>query len=264
MNHSIYIPSRKRVNNKTCKMLSSYGIPYKLFVESSEYEQYVLVHGKDSVVDIGGNDFGGVYHARNFIKNYSKEKGELYHWQIDDDISTIYEKNQGKNIKTNPNNAFDYGENLMKQYENISILGLSSGNFILARKKDYQVNTFAYTCVLINNLTPFEWEKNIEDDLDYNLQSLTNHWCSIRVNKFNFAWNNTGVLEGGYTDLYSDGKRLNRMKKTLTKWTIIPSIVKKNDTQFRLKTESIWSRFRKSPALKIREGEDILNGKWFD
>jgi hypothetical protein len=155
----------------------------------------------------------------------------------------------GKNIKVLPTQGFEYVESIVNGYSNISILGLSSNNFIISRKREYQVNTFAYTCFLVNNSTPFMWNKDVEDDLDYNLQSLTNGWCTIRVNKFNFIWSNTGQHEGGYTDIYAEGRRLVRMKNTLDKWDIIEGIVQKGKNSHRLKTERIWNKFRKSPKL---------------
>jgi hypothetical protein len=227
----------------TADLLTRYNIPFKLFVEDTEYDLYAKKYGEGSVVNLGGHDFGGVAFARTFIKKFSTAKGELRHWQMDDDIQNIYFFNGNKVIKTDPDIAFRQCEQFCDKYRNIAIAGLSANTFVKFSHRPYEINKFAYTCVLINNRSPYFWNEDIEDDLDFNLQVLTGGWCTIKFNIYAFAWSTTGSREGGYTDLYADGKRLIRMKETLKRWPILPAIVPKGKGGYRIQTERVWKRF---------------------
>lgn len=246
MKYKIYIPSRRRYEkNLTAELLLKHNIDFKLIVEKNDYDDYYKKYG-DKVLSLEGSDYGGVDYARNWIKKYSKSQGEEKHWQLDDDIKTLYILDDDKKlIKTNPEIVLSKCEEFTDKYTNVAISGLSSSPFVRFSTKPYEVNKFAYTCFLVRN-DNYSWDNNVEDDLDYNLQILTGGDCTLKFNKYCFAWSDTQTQKGGYTDLYEDGKRLVRMKNTLKKWSIIPGIAKKgkNKDKYRLITNQIWKNFK--------------------
>jgi len=252
MKYKIYIPSRKRYEkNLTADLLLGHGIDFKLVVEKNDYEEYYKKYGS-KVLCLEGSDYGGVDYARNWIKKYSKSQGEKKHWQLDDDIRCMYILDEDKKlIKTNPVDVLKNCEKITDEYLNVAISGLAASTFVRFSTKPYEVNKFAYTCFLVRN-DDYSWDNNVEDDLDYNLQVLTKGDCTLKFNKYCFAWSTTQSIKGGYTDLYEDGKRLIRMKNTLKKWTIIPGITQKGKIkgQYRLITNNIWKNF-KTELIKI-------------
>lgn len=255
MQHKIYIPSKGRPESRTAKSLTDQNIPFKIFVESQDYKDYVSNWGEDSVIDLGGNDYGCASYSRSAIKKYSIDQGEDWHWQLDDDISKHYEVIDGKNVKKPTDEIFTKVEEFKNQYTNIGIIGLSSSAFNKLSGKDYSVNAFAFGNVLVNNHTDCWWEMNTVEDLDYTLQCLTKNLCTVRFFKYAFDLVSTGYNKGGYHEIdnveANDGifVRDKRIYNTVDRWPgIIDGVVSKKHKikgyDKRVKTENIWRKFK--------------------
>lgn len=244
MKYPIYIPTKGRFeNNLTAELLLKSNIDFRLFVEDTEYQQYEKRFGSDKLVALDGHDFGGVGYARNFIKDYSISRNEKRHWQLDDDIKLFYRLNKGINTECSADEALSAVEDFTDQFQNIGITGLSANTFVKFSNKPYEVNRFAYTCFLMNNSISCRFRKELEEDLDMNLQILTSGLCTVKINLYNFAWASTGARKGGWTELNANNRRKIRMLKTINEWPFIPGIARKGQENYRLKTETIWRHF---------------------
>lgn len=221
MKYKIYIPTLGRYDNLlTAHLLNSQGIDFKLFVEDKEYKLYSDRFGKDKVIKLPGSNYGSVFFARNFIKEYSIANGETKHWQIDDDISRIYQHKDGKVLNDNVDFVLSNCENFVDRFKNIGIAGLSSNVFVKFQTNPFDINKLAYTCKLIDNNNKCKWEKDVIDDVDYNLQILEEGLCTIRFNAFTFQWSGVTTQKGGFTEIYLAPDRINTYKNIQKKWKL--------------------------------------------
>lgn len=239
MKYPIYIPTKGRFeNNLTAELLLKSNIDFRLFVEDTEYQQYEKRFGSDKLVALDGHDFGGVGYARNFIKDYSISRNEKRHWQLDDDIKLFYRLNKGINTECSADEALSAVEDFTDQFQNIGITGLSANTFVKFSNKPYEVNRFAYTCFLVNNSISCRFRKELEEDLDMNLQILTSGLCTVKINLYNFAWASTGARKGGCTTEYKGSKlaRLRNAKILALTWPQYVTVVWKfNRWHFQVK-----------------------------
>lgn len=260
MNYNVYIPSKGRAGRcLTVDLCKRYNIPYKLFVESKEVEEYANVYGSEHVVDIEGDDFGCVTFARNYIKEYSKRNGEERHWQADDDITDIYRYNPEEHINsvTNARDALEHIESIVDKYSNLYLAGISTSNFLKTKKKEYTLNTLPYCFFCVDNNMPYTWEAFLPTDIDIALQVLTGGDCTMRFNLYNFPFIKSNTKKGGYTNIRTKDYVRERVYKTFEKWKpLIPKIVDKGNLGCRLYMNSVWSKFKKN-ELK----ENINNGE---
>lgn len=255
MKYKVYIPSRKRSDQcYTVKLCEEFDIDYKIFVEDCDYIDYCNVFGKENIVNLGGSDYGNVTYARNFIKQYSIDNGEEKHWQLDDDIKHLYKFNfeLSKNEIVDPREALEFSEGVIDSFDNARMLGLSANTFLKSRTGDYQVNTFTYGCVIIDNRVDHKWDNEVEDDLDYNLQILSSGDCTIRINKYNFYFMKANTKPGGFTDLREDVEsKKERIMNTINKWKhehpSMEMIYKHNN--YRVTTSKIWNVYKKKNKL---------------
>jgi len=98
--YTIYIPSRKRYEKNlslTANELLNDNINFKLVVEPQDKINYKNIFN-NKVLVMDKNDMGIAY-ARNWIKQYSIDHKEAYHWQIDDNIKNFKIRKNNKNIK---------------------------------------------------------------------------------------------------------------------------------------------------------------------
>lgn len=258
MKYNIYIPSKGRPNCRTAQSLDAQNIPFKIFVEQQDYEDYLKIWGSDRVVNLGGNDYGCASHVRRAIKKYSTENGEEWHWQIDDDIKNHYEVVENKNVKKTAAEVFTQIEEFAESYTNIGIIGLSSSAFNKLQRHEYQSNVFAYGNVLIKNDDRFWWVDKTVEDLDYCLQVLTANMCTVRFNKFAFDLVSTGTNTGGYHEIDAANDLRNvRIDNTIDRWDILTGWEDKKHSvegyDRRVKTRHVWRTFKHSLIPKNPE-----------
>lgn len=195
----IYIPTKGRAGcAHTPKTLDNENIPYKLFVEPQDYEEYSKHYESDTLVNIEA-DNRGISYVRNFIKKYSTLKGDKSHWQMDDDIRKFKIRMNGKNSVVKPVHALSIVEKTNNLFSNIGIAGLTSPAFAFSKKDPVIVNQLAYSCVLINNQVDIEWPENLSgvEDWHYTLTLLENKWCTLSFSHILFEAPVTATQKGG-------------------------------------------------------------------
>jgi len=196
--------------------------------------------------------------ARNWIKQHSIQRGDDRHWQLDDNIRTVYRWYKGQRIRCRTGVAFRAVEDFVDRYENIAIAGLNYDTFAVQKRPPYSVNTHVYSCSLILNSIPHRWRLIYNDDTDLCLQVLSDGWCTVQFNVFLVGKVCTMAIKGGNTDqLYQDDGRLKMAKALARVWPKVVEVKRK----FHRAQHSIrfnWARF--TTPLKLKPGVEPPKG----
>ncbi len=244
MKYPIYIPSKGRPNGFTAKLLLDAKLDFFIVVEKQDFEAYKKLYGK-RVLNLKGDNFGCVSHARNFIKAHAANSKAKYHWQIDDDIKGFMQVKNRETLSEDTDFILSSVDKFVDKYSNIGMAGLSSSVFGRLIPHAYKVNKFAYTAMLIRSDLPFNFVPGTEEDLDFNLQVLTNKLCTVQFSEFLFKWSTTGTKPGGYTEINKEGRRLQRQKATVRRWPqFYFEIEHKKDDLYRIVTNNVWKNFK--------------------
>jgi len=251
--YTIYIPTKGRYDNSlTANLLSKYNLKFYLIVEDNEYNQYCNIWGQDKVIKMDGNNFGGVWYARNFIKRLSINNNEKRHWQLDDDIKEVYYFNGKENKITNIDYMIEEMEKFSNLYTNLSILGPSANTFVKFSKKAFQWNAMPHSFFNIDNSVPFYWDDKAVEDVDYTLQCLNAGYCTIKFNIFNFNFSPSGKKKGGWTEYFNEGAKCRTYKALKDKW---PEIKLKNMDTLRPTALATYyyNKFRSNIPIKYEQ-----------
>ena len=199
---SIYIPSKGRIDNFTGNKLESEQIPFKLFVEPKEYDDYVERWGEHRVINIGVDDKGIVY-VRNFILSYARNRGQSWIWMLDDDILEFYTNHNSD--KVDFSYALNLGEDIADRYINLGLLGFQSFIWGAFSNKSLSINKNINAVALIRLISGINyWEKlTCQEDIAFCLEYLTQGFCTIRVDSVVYRTLGLGKNKGGMSHLYS-------------------------------------------------------------
>jgi hypothetical protein len=214
----IYIPSKGRANlARTTQTIE--GLNYKLVVEPQDYDGYCKVYSADKVVRLDKNDQGIAY-ARNYIKQYSRDRGEEKHWQLDDDIEKflIRKHNTTKNVPADPLLCISIVEHCMDMFSNIAISGICSNPFAFSKPCAVQVNRLAYQCVLVDNSVSTVWELSPTEDWVYTLSALEAGHCTLAFHHIMQQSAPTMKLSGGNLSAYVNDKRKLSYETFINAW----------------------------------------------
>jgi hypothetical protein len=187
----------------------------------------------------------GLAYARNYIKQYSRSRGEEKHWQIDDDIKEfkIRKKDASRNEKTNSLKCLSIVEHCMDMFSNVAISGINGDTFAFDRKRSVQLNKLTCQCVLVDNTIDNEWEFCGAEDWHYTLSILEKGYCTLAFDHIMTNSPPPGKMSGGCTDLdYSDSKLKPRLEEFVQSWP----------NRFVIKEEPTSNkRWRLKPARKF-------------
>lgn len=261
--YPIYVPSKSRFDTcLTAQFLERDGVPFFLVVEPSEHDRYAERFGADRLLVLPRDNFT-LMGARNWIKDHSAARGDVRHWQLDDNIRVIRRLYRGTKIPCEAGVALRVTEDFVDRYENVAIAGLNYTMFAYMKKRSklppYYQNIRVYSCSLVLNAIPHRWRLVYNDDTDICLQVLADGWCTILMNIFLIEKIRTMTLSGGNTDsLYriNDG-RLKMARSLQRMW---PGVV---ETRRRFQrpqhvVKKFWRGFttplKKKPGLSIDPG----------
>lgn len=247
--YPIYVLSKGRAGSaKTMDNFESVGLNPTIFVEAEEEQAYRNHYKNVVVIPESGR---GVTYVRNYIKQYSIEQGDSWHWQVDDNIQDFRIRLDGKNVKNCPRNNLAMAEYITDQYENIGIAGLTHTAFAFAKKNHVSINKQTYSCVLVNNGIPIKWTPDLPEDTDYSLQVLTRGLCTLSFDKILMGKEVTKEGNGGNDN--SHEWRLARAKKLQEKWPIANFKYTNQYGRVKILPSRIWRQF---PQRPIRRGQE--------
>lgn len=217
--YPVYVPSKGRVDRcLTAKFLHRDRVPFRLVVEPQEAEAYRLLFEDElcEVLVLPFRNRGSVIPTRNWIKEHATAEGADRHWQLDDNIESLWRLNRGVRLRCRAGVALRATEDFVDRYENVAVAGLNYVMFAVApRMPPFYLNVHVYSCSLILNSLPYEWRGRYNEDTDFCLQALAGGWCTVLMNAFLAQKIRTMVIGGGNTkELYGGDGRL-RMARSL-------------------------------------------------
>lgn len=225
--YPICIPSKGRADCQTLgHLLDEMGASYRFFVEETEYDWYVSIHGESKVVSMPFHDLGqGSIPARNFIWEWAIENNHERHWIMDDNI-TIFNRCQSNRRLTCRSGAMLRAmEDFTDRYENIAFSGPHCRGFVPDRNPNLTPvlwNSRIYSCTLIKTDLPYRWRGRYNEDTDLCLRALKDGWCtalfrSLLMDKFTTAGaEGAKAMKGGNTDnVYNTGDYRRKFAESL-------------------------------------------------
>jgi hypothetical protein len=251
MKYPIYIPSKGRANKcKTANMLLAQGIKnFFIVVEKDEYKDYCKNFDPKYILMLPKSNYGSVVPAKNLAMEHSIKNGFKYHWQLDDDISRVFEHKLGKKVHNDTNKIFTYIESLIKKYPNVKLFGIKTSTSFLSQGGPEITHNTSLTCLMLvaNMDLRFKFIP-MGGDIDYQLQILRKGYDILRLNNFAFDYPSPMKNAGGYTDIYKDDeKRINALNIFLkNNPEIEPGFVRSSVGFIKLKNlGKVWRKFKR-------------------
>jgi hypothetical protein len=259
--YPIYVISKGRWEKRlTINALEKIKVSFRVVVEPQEYGKYAaLVDPADILVLPFSNLGQGSIPARNWVWEHSISEGAERHWILDDNIDGFYRLHENLKVQVSTGATFRAAEDFADRYSNVAMCGFNY--FMFAKRKDYippfVLNTRIYSCILIQNDTPFRWRGRYNEDTDLSIRVLKAGLCTVLFNAFLAMKTTTMTMKGGNTDeLYAgDGRRA--MAESLRDQH--PDCVKITRKWDRWQHSVDYGIFKKN-ELRLRPGVQCLEG----
>ena len=245
--YPIFILSKARAKQcLTANLFEKYNTDFKIVVEPQDFNSYKQVYNENKLI-IMDRDNAGIAYVRNYIKSFSKSHNDMYHWQIDDNISNFRRRIDNKNTLINPLENLLYVEDYVSVYNNIGLAGLKHRAFAFASKVDLSFNQQIYSCFLVNNTLDISWRSGLIEDTDYSLQVLYKNYCTVMFNRLIIDKAKTMSMKGGNTEISHGGDgRENRSIGLQKMWPDIFYLTEQYG-RIKVKPSRIWSKFSQRP-----------------
>jgi hypothetical protein len=262
--YPIYIISKGRWESRlTSKALEKMGAPYHIVIEPQEYDSYAAVIDSRKILVLPFSNLGqGSIPARNWVWEYSIEKGAPRHWILDDNIHDFRRWHENRKLVSNSGSIFRAMEDFIDRYENIALAGPNYFMFVKQKYPDgpFRTNVRVYSCILVKNDIPYRWRGRYNEDTDLSIRVLKDGWVTILFQAFLATKAVTMTMKGGNTEsLYkldnADGRLL--MAQSLQKQH--PDVVKITRKWGRWQHQVDYRPFKfnkliKKKGVKIPEG----------
>ena len=218
----IYIVSKGRHDKcLTATALDLMGVPFRVVVEASQFEQYASTIGAHRVLvlpqdyldqydtcdDLGAISSKGPGAARNYAMDHSISEGHAYHWVMDDNLHDFHRLHRNEKIPCRNAVPFRATEDFVKRYTNVPLAGLNYYSFCKTTDAvpPFVANTRIYSCLLIRNDIGLRWRGRYNEDTDLSLRVLKRGDCTIQMNAFLCGKVTTQRMSGGNTEeFYKD------------------------------------------------------------
>lgn len=221
--YPVYVISKGRWESRlTAKALEERNVPYRIVVEPQEFKQYAAVIESKKILVLPFSNLGqGSIPARNWVWEHSIQEGHRRHWILDDNLRYFYRLHRNIKWRTTDGTCFAVIEDLADRYQNVAMAGMQYEMFCPRKHKikPLILNTRIYSCILIDNQTPFRWRGRYNEDTDLSLRVLKSGMCTILVQAFLADKQPTMRMKGGNTDeLYKQSEEVDgrlRMAESL-------------------------------------------------
>jgi hypothetical protein len=233
--YPVFVPSKGRWESRlTIKALEEIGVPYTVFVESQEYDNYAAVIDPKNIHVMPHRDKGLVV-TRNYIWDYAQSIGTPRFWTMDDNIKNFFRLNHNLKVPVTSGAMLCAIEDFTERYENVFISGMNY--FMFASRKSkieaFTLNTRVYSNMLIQtdakdpNGKPYRNEGFYNDDTDLCLRMLKDGFCTVLFNAFLIEKSVTMTVQGGMTPHYQDDGRYKMAKELQEKHPDVTKITRK-------------------------------------
>jgi len=250
--YPVYIISKGRADTRlTSRTLEGMGVPYKIVIEPTEYNEYAAVIDKDKILTLPFADLGqGSIPARNWVWEHSISIGAERHWILDDNMDGFYRLNRNLKTPAASGTVFYTAEEFTDRYENVAISGFNY--FMFASRKTrvppYYLNTRVYSCLLIRNDLEYRWRGRYNEDTDLCIRALKGGWCTILFNAFLAGKSQTMTMKGGNSDeLYQGDGRLQMAQSIVDQH---PDIARVSEKWGRYQHHVDYSGFKRNKLIR--------------
>lgn len=193
MNISINIPSYKRPKVKTLEYIST----AKVWIDESEYDEYLKVNNKENLVKVPKGIQGNVSRIRNYILDEEFKRGMDAVVLMDDDVDGIF--------SFEPSETFGYVKKRLEEKDLMYWLEINSllcielgyklwGVNLNKDPRSYQHNqpiSFSsiilgpFSCHIKNDIR-YDEKIPLKEDYDLALQHLNKYRGILRLNKYHY------------------------------------------------------------------------------
>lgn len=252
----IYVPSKGRASNcVTANLLRDSGLDFTVVVEPQDYKEYAKYFEKENLHKLSKND-QGLWWARNSILKLSRKRGEVAHWQMDDDIRKFMVRRDSKNIKVDAKKSVASVEKVFSAYANVGMVAHRYTSFAFAQKTEYSYNQNPCSSILLRNDLEAVWHKGTVDDADFALQVLNKDWVTIITNRELIDTVPHLKQEGGMTAIAKAGEgRKVRFIQLAKDWPGCFTVKDDKAGRPRLYHKRIWSSFPQRPVKNKRSSK---------
>jgi len=217
--YPIYVISKGRYDKRhTIKWLEWSCLDYKVVIEPNEFEEYSNVISKENILCLTDEYLNlnqGSIPARNFVIRHSRNRGDKYHWILDDNIIGYYRYYNSERNLIKGGVAFRAVEDFVDNFKNVGLAGHNYGMFCVSTNlslKPYTLNTRIYSSILINNDIPYEWRGRYNEDTDLSLRVLKKGYTTVLFNSVLADKLTTLSCSGGNTDTIYNVKDFDLLK----------------------------------------------------
>ncbi len=258
--YPIYIPSKGRYNSRlTAKCLEKMNVPFKIVIESNEFNQYIKHIDKSKILVLPFENLTKCsVPARNFIFEHSISQGFKRHWIMDDNIEQFNRLNNNLQVKVSSGTIFKIVEDFVDRYNNIALAGLEYDFFVKSRAKwnPYRLNTRVYSCTLIDNSIPHRWRGKFNEDTDLSLRVLKDGFCTILFLAFIQQKSQTQKIKGGNNQLYNETNNRKEFAESLVEQH--PDVAKVVWRFNRWHHHVNYKPFKKNKLIRVDNYDEIV------
>jgi hypothetical protein len=204
LDYKIFVPTKNRVDNCST-IINSNDIILNVVVEPQDYDKYYNKYPGHKYLIIPENNRGITY-VRNYIKKYTEDNSILNYWQLDDDISSIYHRENTSLKNTGYINLLKAEQQFINN--NIALGGLEYRQFAWSANKNIIINSFCDSCVFVDNVQTFGMRYNDylegKEDRDFAMQVIKAGKKTGRTTLYAFSAPKNGSNSGGLKETFYD------------------------------------------------------------
>jgi hypothetical protein len=243
--YQIYIPSKGRASNCiTANVLLSEGSEFQIVVEPQDFEEYKKYYADNLLLKLPKNNMG-IGYVRAFIKTYATENNQSYYWQLDDDLK-FKKRIDDNNVYHSALDIFCEIEKYVDEHKNIGIASLRNQVFAWTLKTELTLNIQCCAATLVNTKMEAQYQSNIVEDTDFNMQVLTSGLCTVTFDKLLFMTGTPSKLKGGCSGAAYYDKLTEYQENFVSKWGN-SFVINKTKDGTKLKGKGIWKSFKQKP-----------------
>jgi hypothetical protein len=230
---NIFIPSKNRVENASLlKYAHENNFIVNVVIEPQDEEKYKIKYPNFNYI-ILPQDNGGITFVRNYIKQYTINKGLQNYWQLDDDITGLFYREGTKLIRSDFNVLHQAQEYFLNN--KIQLGALEYRQFAWSATKPHIENSFCDTCVFMDNTSTkhLQYRPYLEgkEDRDFAMQIIKDGQKTARITLYAFSNPANGSNAGGLKEIFYDlGKEEQCVNRMVETWgeDICTPIIKEN------------------------------------
>jgi len=261
----VFIPTKGRHESRlTIKLFDRLNIPYTVFIEEQEYDQYAKHVDKKRIIILPHRD-KGLSVTRNAIWDHAAKLGYEWFWTFDDNITGLYRLTKNQKVPCGDGTPLAVVEDFTLRYKNIAIAGMHYYMFAPRKIKIPPVyfNTRVYSNMLIRTFAkdksgqPFRNILFFNDDTDLCIRVLKSGWCTVLFNAFLIRKLTTMKVKGGMTNYYKETNNRREFAEELVR--AHPDIVKLTKKWGRYQHQVDYRPFKRN-KLQLKNDAELKSG----